>query len=68
MPQVYFDLKGPEDPTNYTEHEVSNMKVFIKNDLVLDDEVRIRYPKVPSDLSGKEFEAVGANPPDDVDR
>lgn len=68
MPQVFLSLKSPVDSSEYKEHEVEGMKVFIKNDLVLDDEVRIRYPKVASDLSGKEFEVVGARPPEDVDR
>lgn len=68
MPQVFLNLKSPADSIEYEEHEVGNMKVFIKNDLVLDNEVRIRYPKVASDLSGKEFEIVGARPPEDVER
>lgn len=68
MPQVFLSLTGPEDSTKYSEHKVGNIQVFIKNDLVLEDEVRIRYPEIASDLSGKEFEAVGATPPEDVDR
>lgn len=63
MPQVFLSLEGPEDSDDYTEHQVGKMKVFIKNDLVLEDEIRIRYPEVASDLSGKEFEVVGVTPP-----
>ncbi len=68
MPQVFLDLKSPEDSTKYTEHKCENMKVFINNDLILEDEVRIRFPEVASDLARKEFEIVGATPPEDVER
>lgn len=64
MPQVFIKGEGPEDPSEYTEHEANDMKVFIKNDLVLEDEVRVRFPEVASDLSGREFEATGATPPE----
>lgn len=63
MPQVFVKTKDPVDPTEYERHQVDNMTVFIKNDLELSDEVRVRFPKVASDLSGKEFEVEGAIPP-----
>ena len=64
MPQVFVDLKGPADPTNYEKQQVDKLEVFVKNDLVLEDDIRVRYPEVASDLSGKEFEVVGATPPE----
>ncbi len=63
MPQVFIDLKGPADPEQYEKYQVDKLTVFIKKDLILEDEIRVRYPEVASDLSGKEFEAVGATPP-----
>lgn len=63
MPQVFIDLKGPVDPEQYEKHQVDKLTVYVKKDLVLADEVRVRYPEVASDLSGKEFEAQGASAP-----
>lgn len=63
MPQVFIKGEGTADSSQYSRHEANDMTVFIKNDLILDDEVRVRFPQVASDLSGQEFEAVGATPP-----
>ncbi len=63
MPQVFLCLKSPLDSNKFNEFQVDDMKVFVKKDLILDEEVRIKYPKYASDLSGREFEVVGAIPP-----
>lgn len=65
MPQVFVKTKGPVDPNDYEKYQVENMTVFIKNDLELSDEVRVKFPEVASDLSGREFEVQGATPPID---
>ena len=63
MPQVYLSLKSPVGSSEYEEYKVGNITVFINKELSLEDEVRIKYPKYASDLSGKEFEVVGTIPP-----
>lgn len=63
MPQVFINLKSPADSSEFDEYNIDNMKVFIKKELKLEDEVRVKYPKYASDLSGREFEVVGATPP-----
>ena len=63
MPQVFLSLKSPVGSCEYEEYKVDNMTVFINKELTLEDEVRIKYPKYASDLSGKEFEVLGTIPP-----
>ena len=63
MPQFFIKGEGPADSSQYSKHQANDMTVYIKNELTLEDEVRVRFPKVASDLSGREFEAVGVVPP-----
>lgn len=63
MPQVYISPKSPEDSKNYSKHQVDKFTVFINKDLNLEEEVRVKYPERPSDLSREEFEIVGATLP-----
>lgn len=63
MPQVFLSPKSPADSSLYDEYRIDNITVFMKKDLILDEEVRVKFPKYASDLSGKEFEVVGATPP-----
>lgn len=63
MPEVFVTYKNPGDSNKFEEVSIDDITLFINRELILDNEVKIQYPKYASDLSGKEFEVIGAKPP-----
>lgn len=63
MPEVFIRHQNPGDFDKFEKVEVGNFTVFLNKELIIDDEVRVKFPEYASDLADKEFEVVGAKPP-----
>ena len=63
MPEVFVTHMNPGDSRKFEETKVDDFTIFINKELIIEDEVRVKYPKYASDLAEKEFEVIGAKPP-----
>lgn len=63
MPEVFVTHKNPGDSEKFEKVQIDNINIFINKKLILDDEIKITFPKYASDLAGREFQVIGATPP-----